>query len=90
MPESAGAKAAALDATVAVENAARRVNRLRADVAQTQRVLEELVEGKARAEAKAAAVAAIYVAKARETQKMIVAAERAVKAAVAALKAEES
>lgn len=94
MPDPVEAAASANDATVAAvatdADPQRRLSRLRADVVQTQRVLDELVEGAARAEAKAVEVDKVYKAKARETDKMITAARRAVKDAESALKAEES
>lgn len=88
MPSDAGAGAGALDATVEVERA-RSANRLRADVAQCRRVLDELVEGATAQAAKAAEVVAIYKAKERETDRMIVAAKRALKDAEQALKTGE-
>ena len=93
MPDSAGGRAAAENATVDVaenpDDAYRRINRLRADVAQCQRVVDELEAGAASMAAKADEVAAIYKAKLRETANMIAAAHKAVKDAETALKAEE-
>jgi N-methylhydantoinase B/oxoprolinase/acetone carboxylase alpha subunit len=93
MPETASARAGALDATIAVDENApspeQKLKRLRADVAQCQRVVDELVEGQDRADAKARHVESVYKAKQRETEKMITAARRALKDAKAALKAEE-
>lgn len=97
MPDSAGAGAGALDAMVVkVENpddatevfdAVHRVRRLTADVAQCQRVLDELETGAALMAAKAVEIDKIYKAKAKETDKMIVAARKALGNAERALKA---
>lgn len=94
MPDSADAAAGALDATVAVDanppNPAQVLRRLLADVAQCQRVLDELLEGSDRQAAKAVEVDRIYKAKAKETEKAIVAARRDLKDAEQALKAGQS
>lgn len=57
-----------------------------ADVAQCQRVLDELVAEQSDMKAKAVQVAKVYDSKAREVEKMITAARKAVKDAEAALK----
>lgn len=88
MAESAGGRAAANDATVgAVADPS--PQRLRADVVQCQRVVDELVEGAAQQAAKAAEVVAIYKSKERETERMITAAKRALADAEKALKTGE-
>jgi multidrug resistance efflux pump len=89
MPDSAGGRAAANDASASVtenpDDEARRLRRLQADVAMTRRVLDELLEGQGRADAKHADVVAIYKAKADEVKRMVADAKSAVKDAEAAL-----
>jgi len=91
MAESAGAVAAANDATVAVtENPPdpeRVLKRLHADVAQCRRVLAELEDGQERQEVKFAEIERIYTAKLGETDDMVFEARCALDAAKAALAA---
>lgn len=90
MPESAGGLSTAESATVTVvENPpdpAKALARLNADVAQCQRVLDELVAGQSDMKAKAVQVAKVYDSKAREVEKMITAARKALKDAEKAQK----
>lgn len=82
---NASTGATAEDATVdTVDNPS--PDRLRADVAQCQRVLDELVDGEKAMKAKYTAVVRSHDSKLREVRRMVTAAERELKKAKAALK----